>query len=311
MINISLKDNKNLYEDYLEALTFLKDLNSTNFQYPSKITNFHLYSEVTSKKQLLAVKSFFATQNLSQTKLILWSDYDVSKSEILKPFANFIDFKIFDPMELSKGTPLEGLNDIILAKDGRHYMQSGLLRFLALYKMGGIWFDMDMVLLRDLKPILDQEFAYVWGCNYDDFTFHPISGYKSGPCAAFMGILKESEHALICLEELKKAPIIPNSVSRDCDMLAKVYKQRPFTIFPSAFFNTEWQMNRKYPGLGDKIQNGWFKKTEYSTNLFLEAFAWHWHNGGGTGFGNLPIEKGSKFDLLNDYVDNKLKIQGI
>jgi len=175
-------------------------------------------------------------------------------------------------------------------------MKSGLLRFLALYKYGGIWYDMDMVLLRDLKPILDQEFTYMWGSETD------FAGF--GPCAAFMGIQKSSTHAALCMEELIRAPIQPNTVSRDHQMLAKVYRRRPFTVFPSAFFNTEWQINKKHPGLGTKIEGGWFRRTEYSEHLFLDAFAWHWHNSSHKG---QNVEAGSKFWLLESLIDQVLK----
>jgi hypothetical protein len=178
-------------------------------------------------------------------------------------------------------------------------MMSGMLRFLAPFKEGGFWVDMDMILLRDLVPIMDQEFAYQWGGETD------FSGY--GPCAAFMNIFPHSEHAMVCLEEVIKAPVRADTVSRDCEMLAKVYQRRPFTVFPSPFFNTEWLINKKYPPLGDIVQAGWFKKTDHSTWLFPESFAWHWHN---SSFRNLTIEQGSKFDLLTKMMDAKLKERG-
>ena len=140
----------------------------------------------------------------------------------------------------------------------------------------------------------------MWGSE-TDFAGH-------GPCAAFMNIRERSDHATICLEEMAKAPIIPNTVCRDHELLAKVYSRRPFTVFPSAFFNTEWQINVKYPGLGTKIEQGWFKKDEYSDWLFLEAFSWHWHN---SCFKDHKIEPGSKFDNLNKLTDERLKERGI
>ena len=190
---------------------------------------------------------------------------------------------------------MDGNTAVLSATDSKHYMISGLLRFLALYKYGGIWYDMDMVLLRDLRPILDQEFAYMWGSETDFVGF--------GPCAAFMGIQKGSEHASLCIEELIKAPIQPNTVSRDHEMLAKVYQRRPFTVFPSVFFNTEWQINCKTPGLGTAIEQGWFRKTEHSQKLFPEAFAWHWHN---SSFKDRAVEPGSKFSRISDLIKTKL-----
>jgi len=302
MIQIDHKTYPHLYTDYEKTLDLLRMTHKKilNPSYPDHTVNFHLYTEVKNEKELLAVKSFLATQNLDHTKLILWSDWDIQKNELLAPFKDSIDFRVYDPMTLAEGTILEGNTKQLLAKDNLHYMMSGMLRFLAPYKMGGIWFDMDMVLFRDLAIILDQEFAYMWGSE-TDFAGH-------GPCAAFMNIHEKSEHASICLEEIVKAPIIPNTVCRDHQLLAKVYSRRPFTVFPSAFFNTEWQINIKHPEKGTKIEAGWFKKNEYSDELFLEAFSWHWHN---SSHKNDIIEPGSKFYNLNKFIDRHLIHKGI
>lgn len=307
MIDISFETHPELYIDYVKALEFLKNIKGDDYDPVRGI--FHLYTEVKNEKELLSVKSFFATQNLDHAKLILWSDWDIRGNKLLEPFKNYIDFRVYDPVELAKGTLLEG-NERLQATDNLHYLKSGMLRFLAPYKMGGLWYDMDMVLLRDLVPVLDQEFAYMWGSETD------FAGF--GPCAAFMNIHEKSEHALTCLEEIAKAPIVPNTVCWDHQLLAKVYRRRPFTVFPSAFFNTEWQINKKYPGRGTKIEESWFKKNnidealfvewEYSDTLFLEAFSWHWHN---SSHKDDTIEPGSKFHTLNLYIDKLLSHRGI
>ena len=47
---------------------------------------------------------------------------------------------------------LEGIPHL-KAMDGKHYLQSDLLRILVLYKYGGVWVDMDIIFLRDFKPL--------------------------------------------------------------------------------------------------------------------------------------------------------------
>jgi hypothetical protein len=300
MIDISYDKNPNLYTDYEDCLNFLGCTREENFSYPIEPVNFHLYSEIRNEKELLSLKSFFATQNLNHCHLILWSDYYIQDNPLLAPFKNRIEFKIYDPVFLSRGTIMEGHTGILEATDTRHYLKSGVLRFLATHVMGGIWYDMDMVLLRNLVPIMDQEFAYMWGSETD------FAGF--GPCAAFMNIHKNSEHSIMCLEELIKSPIIPDTVCFDHQLLAKVYRRRPFTVFPSVFFNTEWQINKKHPGKGTAIESGWFEKNEYSDNLFPEAFAWHWHNSSKK---NLEVKEGSKFFRISKIMDKLLKNKGI
>ena len=67
-------------------------------------------------------------------------------------------------------------------------------------------------------------------------------------------------------------------------------------MFPSAFFNTEWQMKEPFEP---------FKKTPGSTNLYEGAFAWHWHNRW-----DEPIQQGSKFQLIEARIDEKLRQLG-
>ncbi len=163
MININIENNPNLYFDYKEGLELLRGIKDDDYEYPEEVTNFHVYSEIRNPKELECIKSYFATQNLEKTKLILWSDYDVSNQENLKDFKDKIDFRIYDPIKESEGTLLEGKLERLLAKDEKYYLQSDLLRLLALHKYGGIWIDMDVLLLRDFRPILDQEYLYQWG----------------------------------------------------------------------------------------------------------------------------------------------------
>ena len=296
MIDISREKNIDLFQDYKKSLDFLRAINYEDYSYPDEITNFHVYSEIKSEKELLCIESYLATQNLEKTKLILWSDYSIEDNPLIKPYKDMIEMRVYDIRKESVGTILEGNERWFSAHDRLHYMQSGLLRFLVTHKYGGVWVDMDMVLLRDFKPILDQEWAYMWGGEIDFENF--------GPCAAMMNIKKNSEHSRLCMEEILKTEVKEKSTVLDHILLAKVFRKKAFAVFPSVFFNTEWQMNisyvdgeRRYDpnGIGTQTESGWFKKNEYSNSLFEEAFAWHWHN---STYKKYEIEMGSKFDLL-------------
>lgn len=308
MLDIKFETDKNLYTDYNQALKYLKDIRRNCYKRNYK-TNFHVYSEIKTEKELLCIQSYFATQDLKNTKLILWSDYDISKNQLLLPFKESIEYRVYSPHEEAKGTALEGCKKWLEAQDSKHYMKSGVLRFLVTHKYGGVWADMDMVLLNDFTPILDQEWAYVWGQEYDFENF--------GPCAAMMNIFKDSEHSNLCIKEILNTEVQSDSTCLDHQLLSKVYKKRPFYIFPSAFFNTEWQMNATFEnglrnynpnGEGTKTESGWFTKNEYSNRLFLDAFSWHWHN---SSYKNRAIEEGSKFNLLQKHIKNKLNVRGI
>ena len=305
MLDISLENNSELYKDYEESLSFLSSIKNDEYNYPKNITYFHIYSEIKNEKELLSIESYLATQNLEKTKLILWSDYDISDNKLIEPYKHLIELRIYDFKSESKGTILENNEYLANASDTKYYMKSGILRFLVTYKYGGIWLDMDMVLLRDFKPILDQEWAYMWGSEMNFYDF--------GPCAAIMNIHKESKHGELCLNEILNTQMVPDSTVLDHVLLAKVYSKNKFTIFPSAFFNTEWQMNTKWVdgiriydpnGIGTKTESGWFIQNEYSDSLFENAFSWHWHN---STYKSHKIQEGCKFSLLQNKMKGILK----
>ena len=106
MIDINLKENFELFTDYVKCLEFLKTVDSDS--YPEAVTNFHVYSEMKTDKELLCIESFLATQNIEKTNLILWSDYDVSDNRLLEPYKELIDFRVYRSEEESVGTALEG-----------------------------------------------------------------------------------------------------------------------------------------------------------------------------------------------------------
>lgn len=296
MIDINIENNPNLYFDYKKGIELLSSINDDDYKYPNEVINFHVYTEVRNEKELYCIKSYFATQNLDKTKLIIWSDYDISTQENLKEFSNKIDFRVYDPIKESIGTILEGKVDKLLAKDSRHYLQSDLLRLLALHKYGGIWIDMDILLLRDFKPILDQEYLYQWG---GDTNFE-----RDGACATVISLKKKSELSFRLLEQVLYQPVVSDTTIWGKDLFAIVYRKLKYQIFPSTFFNIEWLMSKTDVKLSEDILTYWFENECSDDLLFTECFAWHWHNSSNK---HKTIVTGSKFDKLKIFIDNKLK----
>jgi len=300
MINISFETHPEEYKNYLKSLEFIKSINDEDFNYPNEVTYFHVYTEVKNEKELACIKSFFATQNLDKTKLILWSDYDISNQENLIPFKNLIDFRIYDPIEESKGTPMEGNFNHLKATDFKYYLKSDLLRLLALYNYGGIWIDMDIILLRDFKPLLDQEFLYQWG--------HETAFDSYGCCGSVLSLKRKSNLSRLFLEILPHMPVVGDNTFWGKDLFAQAYKHYKYTIFPSPFFNLEWQMGIIDNDLKDLIcLKLWFDEECPDEYLFLDSFSWHWHN---SFFKNRTIQPNSKFDKLSKIIDVKLEERG-
>ena len=335
MINISLETHPDLYVDYKKTQDFLYSIKEEDYSYPKEVTNFHVYTEVTTPKELLAIKSYLATQDQEHTKLTVWSDYDILKPNCcfghptLEPYKDLIEFRVYDPTELAVGTPLEGLEKYLKPPDDdRHWMMSGIMRFLVLYKFGGIYYDMDMVLLRDFVPILGQNFAYQWGSSTDFAKERRWEPDCHGPCAALMGATKadsgygparysqscglRSYFIESCMHQLINTEIRVRSTCFDEDMLGYVYSRNPslFTVFPSPFFNTEWLISKTDKELSTKVENCWFSERmrSDSENLFLDSFAWHWHNSSNK---NKRVMPESKFYWLDARIDHVLREKGI
>lgn len=302
MIDISLESNRDLYTDYEKCLEFLRTIKNEDFDYPKEKTIFHVYTEIKTRKELMVVKSFLATQNLEHCEMIVWSDYSIEDNPLIKPYKDLITLKVWDPIEEAKGTILEGREDILLAKDKKYYLQSDLLRLMVLHKYGGVWADMDIIFLRDFKPLLEQEYMYMWGSE-TDFA-------NQGACATVLSLNKESELSLELLKEVLVTRPIPETTCWGKQMFAKLYRRHKYTVLPSTFFNTEWCINIKEgPNANKEILDSWFnEEVTLENTLFEEAFTWHWHNSSNK---DKLVHEGSKFYAFEQIVDNKLYRKGI
>jgi len=299
MIQISKQNNIELYTDYKKCYDFLQNIKEEEYTYPEEKTIFHIYSELKTEKELQSVRSFFATQNLDKTQLYLWSDYDISNLECLVPFKKLITFKIYNPTEEAKGTILESELSYLLARDSKYYIQSDLLRILALHKYGGVWIDMDIILLRDFKPILDQEYMYQWG---DILDFE-----NEGACGSVLSVKKNSEFSNRLINGILTMPIWYNCTILGKNLFAKLYKESPFTVFPTVFFNIEWIIGSPIIERIDGVPSKWFDQPCEDEFLFTDCFSWHWHN---SSTKNKQIKKYSKFYKLTQFIDKKLKNKG-
>tara|TARA_B100000287_G_scaffold86833_1_gene79449 strand:- start:58636 stop:59547 length:912 start_codon:yes stop_codon:yes gene_type:complete len=301
MIDVSLETHPLLYKDYEACLSFLKKIDIKDYKYPENKTIFHVYTEIKNPKELMVIKSFLATQNLQHCEMIVWSDYNINDNPLIQPYKDHVTFKVWDAIEEARGTVLENKYDILNAKDHKYYLQSDLLRLIALHKYGGVWADMDIIFLRDFKPLLDQEYMYMWGSETDYAT--------EGACATVLSLQKESKLSEELLKEVLITPARPATTCWGKDMFATLYRRHPFTVLPSTFFNTEWCVNVKHKGKSLHIQKGWFEDAGYDEDFIFDGvFTWHWHNSSNK---HKEVKQGSKFEKFQTSIDAKLKQKGI
>jgi hypothetical protein len=137
-----------------------------------EMTVFHTYWRVDlapfGPRQEWMLKSFFSTQNLSRTKLILWSNGDLSSNAILHSYVqrypSHFSLKIVDVGTLARGTAVEGNRMVLNLNDEKAWLDGDLIRLLLLWNYGGVWVDMDSLLTRNLEPLFDHEFVTQWDC---------------------------------------------------------------------------------------------------------------------------------------------------
>lgn len=151
--------------------------------------------------------SFLMSQDTTRSKMIVWwMDRDPDPSDPFEVryrtnFSSSIEFRKPDIHEMAKGTPIEGMNEVLgmgtnlsVAKRNKLPRQlANMFRTLALHRLGGIWVDTDTLILRDLRPLFEYtgEFA----------TQLSMSKYYNNN---FMGLRKDSvlgRHMLTTIAE--------------------------------------------------------------------------------------------------------------
>jgi hypothetical protein len=125
-----------------------------------------------AEQAALAILSFLATQDLEFSVLWVWSPLgvDAASDPFFSPFATskHVFFKTFDAFIEAQGTPLEGsylLQATASSTDPRFYLFGEIVRLLVLTRHDGGYVDMDVLLLRNLGPLLGHEFAEQWGTS--------------------------------------------------------------------------------------------------------------------------------------------------
>ena len=145
-----------------------------------------------------------------------------------------------------------------------------------------------MILLKDLKPLLNLEFCYTW------------SNLKKGN----NGILRLKKQSELANQLMNKyiTTISPFNLNNQPFFLGyNIYiftKDIDIMCFPSVMFDPAWILtDTKTKSKYSKLCNfdDFFKKTDEDINTFFDnqIFAYHWHSRN-----NYKIEKNSYFEKI-------------
>ena len=289
------------YNDIDKGIETLKNC-QINF-YPTfcndnNIIIYHVYwYGILSRKQLLCIKSYLATQNLEKTKLYVWLDFDNGYNQTnidLIPTCPNIEIKSYNPKIESQGTPFEKKSFIFET----HFLKfrSDCARMIFLYKYGGIYYDLDMILLKDLMPLLGIEFCYSWADK------------KFGN----NGILRLMEGSNTCSQLMNKYIEVLKTNRFTIKLNSKIFTSEiKIVCLPSVLFDPVWILfDKKITSKYSLLNNfdNFFKKTneKITINTFFVGviFAYHWHSRN-----NMEIELESYFEQLETDITKMLNVK--
>lgn len=284
--NFNYESFENDHEVYKNVWTALDMARSYECEYNGEKT-IHMYWRVPrefGEKQSIALKSVITTQK--NTRILLWSNVDLSENEYVKEVMPYIELRIYNPVAEAVGTSLEHYHGL-MATDDLCWVDGDIFRLLVLHNYGGVYIDFDVIVLRDMNSMYAHEFMYQWGSStWKSYDFGGING-------AVMGLHKGSDLAKDLLVEASNTMVNVKSTQFGSMLYRKVRERnKQWFVFPCAFFNTEWQL--AWDG------NNFMKKCEQSTEMFDGAFAWHWHNKW-----DHVVEEGSKFHILATIVNDR------
>ncbi|KAI8081678.1 uncharacterized protein BX664DRAFT_340994 [Halteromyces radiatus] len=262
--------------DCYDFASTIQPIPKTTLDSSSKPMIYHAYWRAdlapVGPKQLATLRSFFATQNVENSVIYLWSNGDLSNSSVIKDIKSHVGDRlqtlIYDPKELSKGSPMEASPHLDF-QDTSGYLDGDLVRLLVLYRYGGMWFDMDSLFIRDMSPLFEREWLQQWDCFLPDGF--PFNG-------AFMRFNKHSPYLCEMLTEMARGPLPrPNTIDWGGYMYYRVYRRllhhgiRPWSVLPWCFTDS------MVCAPSNSMPNA-FVETEFSEHRLLQTFAYHWHN---------------------------------
>jgi hypothetical protein len=209
------------------------------------------------ERQSATLIAFLATQPLSHSKLILWSNGADSLrenelvKEIMDKWSDYIEIKQADMGVLTKGTGLAGI--LSGGYGGGLYDQKGwvdgdAVRLLVLWHHGGVWMDMDEVLTKDIHPLTESEFVTQWDCygesgfglhlfsaNVPDKEYFSLNG-------ALMHFERHSPYLCEAFHIMASSPLPqPNTFSWGSFLYSKLHRRllaahiKPFAVLPWCF----------------------------------------------------------------------------
>jgi len=223
-----------------------------------------------NEKHIICLKSAYVTNVLREGEvrlnrtIYLWTFEDWKETKIVKEARRYATIKKFDFDEMLKHSPLP-IDDPSVKEQiswDPCYV-ADLARFALLWRYGGMWFDIDVLFLRDFDPLFatfhDQVFAYAWGT--EDY---PNNAILFAPEPKHVDIFS----LITVLVAMQEGFGFQNTLRFSSPV--------PMTVLPCSWFDASWIDNPLGLTYHDFFSPSVVKFD--CDNFFPGAFAYHWHN---------------------------------
>lgn len=229
-------------------------------------------------KQLFSLKSFICTQQIDCFEIWLWMDGDeffnkALQNEELNRLNQLIGGKIklknWKLKEEIVNTPFMSIKwyfrwDRILVALADDF------RIIALYKYGGLYFDLDVMFVKDFHPLLMRdEFVYAW--ENQPFANNALIYLRQGSCLSNQ----------IAKEMIKCKSSQPWRIFKYSNKSLSALMVYPCAMFdPLWLGHEEWMPIKEFADFFREFSDDFVKNDNIQSfrDFFPSIYAYHWHN---------------------------------
>jgi hypothetical protein len=275
-----------LFTDKLGYQETIEMANELSGSYNEPVIFHCFWNGKLNQKHYFSILSCFYTNVLKRPnrKIILWTNTIQEKNEMFDSLSTFCEVRWFN-LEFELATT--NLPKTLSSGYENYTYKSDRIRYIVIYKFGGVWFDLDIFFLKSLDPVLSK--------FKNEICVYTWSNSKHPNGAIFISNKSVSNNMFNFLEYLSEfnngfgfQDYSGNGKNLEFDSPVDL------TVLPCSWFDGSWCSD--FPDFTEISNKTFFHYTEKDVKLdtFAKgAFCYHWHN-----LWDYPIQEGSYFDRL-------------